>query len=136
MKKQSNESVSIAAFVSVVLPVYNFPVYIDAAVKSILDQMFKSFEFIIIDVGSTNNTPEIIRTFTDPRIRFIQQENQGLVAMLNWGNKITGGKYIARQDQDVYLCRKALQNRLNFLNHTLGTSLPHLVYFLGLWQRY
>jgi glycosyltransferase involved in cell wall biosynthesis len=57
--------------VSVVLPLYNCPEYICEAVDSILHQSFQDFELIIIDDGSTDNSPEIIRGYQDPRIRRI-----------------------------------------------------------------
>ncbi len=90
----------ISPMISVVLPVHNCPDYISEAIKSILNQTFENFEFIIIDDGSTDNTTEIARTFADSRIRFFQQENQGLAATLNRGIELAKGKYIARQDQD------------------------------------
>ncbi len=52
----------ISPMISVVLPVHNCPDYISEAIKSILNQTFENFEFIIIDDGSTDNTTEIART--------------------------------------------------------------------------
>ena len=54
--------------VSVVMPAYNVELYVEEAVCSILNQTFRDFEFIIVDDGSTDRTPEILRTFTDSRI--------------------------------------------------------------------
>lgn len=58
-------------FVSVVMPTYNVGKYIEEAVQSILNQTFLDFEFIIVDDGSTDHTPEILRSFSDPRIRLL-----------------------------------------------------------------
>jgi len=115
MVNQSNEFKSTDMLVSVVLPAYNCPSYIGAAIKSMLDQTFDNFEFIIIDDGSTDNTPEIIQTFNDPRIRFFQQKNQGLAATLNRGIVMARGKYIARQDQDDISLPKRLAKQVEFL---------------------
>jgi glycosyltransferase involved in cell wall biosynthesis len=86
--------------ISVILPVYNGEKTIAPAVESILNQSFRDFELIIINDGSTDGTPQILSGFTDPRIRTLHQENQGLVASLNRGILESRGKYIARMDAD------------------------------------
>lgn len=86
--------------ISVVLPVYNCAQYVGEAVQSILDQTFTDFELIIIDDGSTDQTPDVLREYRDPRIRRITQSNQGLAATLNRGIGLARGGYIARQDAD------------------------------------
>jgi hypothetical protein len=91
---------SSAVTISVLLPVWNCPHYVGQAIESILKQSCSSFEFIIIDDGSTDNTPEVLRKYQDPRIRFVQHANRGLAATLNEGIELARGKYIARQDQD------------------------------------
>ena len=63
--------------ISVILPVYNSQLYIRKAIESVLAQTFTDFELIIVNDGSTDNTPEIINEFTDERIRLINQENLG-----------------------------------------------------------
>jgi len=80
--------------------VWNCPGYVGAAIESILAQPFTDFEFFIIDDGSTDETPDVLRRYTDPRIRQIRQENMGLAGTLNVGIGLARGKYIARQDQD------------------------------------
>ena len=90
----------VGPVVSVVLPVYNCPGYVGQAIESILGQTYTDFELIIIDDGSKDETPDVVRRFTDPRIRFFTQENRGLAATLNRGIGLARGRYIARQDQD------------------------------------
>jgi hypothetical protein len=86
--------------VSVILPVYNGGIYLHAAISCILDQAYQKIEIIIIDDGSSDDSEYTIRSFNDPRIKFIKQANQGLAATLNRGIALARGKYIARQDQD------------------------------------
>ncbi len=86
--------------ISVVMSVYNGERYLREAIDSILNQTFTDFEFIIIDDGSTDDSTEIITSFSDNRIKLIQQENKGLAAALNKGIKIARGKYTARMDAD------------------------------------
>ncbi len=88
------------SFVSVIMPVYNGAQYLREAIKSILNQTFHDFEFIIINDGSTDASQEIIDSFNDSRLVVIQQKNMGLTKSLNKGLKIASGEYIARQDAD------------------------------------
>ena len=83
------------------MPVYNGAKYLHEAIKSILDQSFMDFEFLIINDGSTDDSEKIILSFKDPRIVFIKNEsNMGLINSLNKGLKIAKGNYIARMDAD------------------------------------
>jgi glycosyltransferase involved in cell wall biosynthesis len=88
--------------VSVLMSVYNGEKFIDRAISSILNQTFDEFEFIIVDDGSTDNTPNILHRYArdDKRIHIITQRNKGLTISLNIGAKVARGKYIARQDAD------------------------------------
>jgi glycosyltransferase involved in cell wall biosynthesis len=87
--------------VSVVMPAYNAEKYISEAIESILNQTFTDFEFIIINDGSTDKTKEIINSYTDYRIHYLENEsNLGIVATLNKGLEYASGEYIARMDAD------------------------------------
>ncbi|HYK77843.1 MAG TPA: glycosyltransferase family A protein [Daejeonella sp.] len=89
--------------VTVLMSVYNSEKYLKEAIRSILNQTYRDFEFIIIDDGSSDNSRDIIEQFAaeDPRIVFVKNhQNMGLGASLNRGIKLASGKYIARQDAD------------------------------------
>jgi Glycosyl transferase family 2 len=86
--------------ISVLLPVYNCAEYVGAAIESLLAQSFDDFELIIIDDGSTDSTPHLLKDVNDPRIRLFTQSNRGLAATLNTGFELARGTYIARQDAD------------------------------------
>ena len=89
--------------VSVVLPCYNCERFLRAAVQSILDQSFQDFELILIDDGSTDGTPEILREFAakDPRVRTLKNEvNSGICAALNKGLDAACGEFLCRMDAD------------------------------------
>lgn len=88
--------------VSVVLPVYNCPHYVEVSIESILAQSCTNFELVVIDDGSTDRTPEVLRQYDDPRMRLVTQENRGLAGTLNRGIELARGQYIARQDQDDF----------------------------------
>lgn len=101
--------------VSVLMPVYNGGPYLAEAIQCILHQTFADFELIIINDGSTDDSEAVIRSFHDPRIRYISQQNQGLAATLNNGLAVARGKWIARQDQDDVSLPERFAKQLAFL---------------------
>jgi len=88
--------------VSVLMPVYNAERYVAEAVESILAQTYTDFEFLIIDDGSTDRTPKILKRYAeqDPRIHLVSRPNRGLVPTLNEGLLLARGEFIARMDAD------------------------------------
>ena len=88
--------------ISVVMATYNNEESLEKSIKSILNQSFKNFEFIIINDGSTDSSNNIIEHYAniDKRIKYISQSNKGLTKSLNIAISIVKGKYIARQDAD------------------------------------
>ncbi len=106
---------SETALISVILPVYNAQDYLKESIDSILSQSYAHFEFIIINDGSKDKSDEIIRSYKDPRIRYISQENKGLGATLNVGISLAKGTYIARQDQDDISLPHRFKHQIDFL---------------------
>ena len=88
--------------VSVLMPVRNGAQYLRAAVDSILAQTFADFEFIIVDDGSDDGTPDIVRQYSrhDLRVALLQQERRGITVALNAGLRAARGQYLARMDAD------------------------------------
>jgi glycosyltransferase involved in cell wall biosynthesis len=82
------------------MPVFNGQTTLMAAIESILAQTYQNFELIIIDDGSRDRSLEVIKLFTDERIRVFTQVNMGLAKTLNVGIYNSNGDFIARQDQD------------------------------------
>lgn len=118
--------------VTVLMSVFNGEKYLNEAVDSILAQTFKDFEFLIIDDASTDRTPEILRSYGDPRIRIItNEENLGLTKSLNKGLALTRGEYIARMDADDISHPKRLERQVNYLDENpeigiLGTNVQYI----------
>ena len=101
--------------VSVVTSVYNGETYLEECIDSILNQTFQDFEYIILDNGSTDRTPEILAQYTDPRIRIIHQENLGISGSLNKGINISNSDLIARLDADDYSFPQRLEQQISFM---------------------
>lgn len=94
MTKKSSPAISI------ILPAYNAMSFVEQSIKSVLNQSFEDFEFIIINDGSTDATPDILNRITDKRVRVVHQNNHGITFSLNRGLKLAHGNYIARMDAD------------------------------------
>lgn len=86
--------------VSVIMPVYNVARYVRDSIHSVLAQTFTDFELIIVDDGSTDASPDICRSFDDPRIEIIRQANRGLAGARNTGIRAARGRYVALLDSD------------------------------------
>jgi hypothetical protein len=106
---------SASPCVSVVMPVFNGERYLEEAVRSILDQTFSDFEFIIIDDGSTDRTRAILKSYTDGRIKVVDQRHRGIIASLNQGLAIARGQYVARMDSDDIAMPDRLDKQVAFL---------------------
>lgn len=95
---------------SVVIATYNCAQYLRQAIDSALAQTFKDggIETIVIDDGSTDDTPSIARAYGNS-IRYVHQENAGVSAALNHGISLARGKYIAILDADDYCAPRRLE---------------------------
>ncbi|MGZ3863964.1 MAG: glycosyltransferase family 2 protein [Bacteroidia bacterium] len=114
------------------MPAYNQESYIGEAIKSILDQTFTDFEFIIINDGSTDKTEEEILKFKDERIVYVKNyTNLKLIESLNIGLRMARGKYIARMDSDDICMNSRLMKQVTFLenNPDVGICGSHLEVF-------
>lgn len=97
------------------MPAYNVAKYIGKAINSVLAQSFTDFELLIINDGSTDETENIVRAFTDNRIRLINQPNKGIAAALNMGLLNADAALIARFDADDICMTERLQVQYDFL---------------------
>ena len=87
--------------VSVIIPTYNRAALLKRAIESVLNQSFKDFELIVVDDASPDNTPEVVRSIRDSRIRYIRlKKNSGGPVARNTGIKKARGKFIALLDDD------------------------------------
>lgn len=101
--------------ITVLMPAYNAEPYIGKAIESVLAQTFTDFELLIINDGSTDRTETIINSLTDPRIRLINQTNQGVASALNLGLLNAKADLIARFDADDVCLPYRLERQYRFL---------------------
>jgi len=90
------------AAVSIIIPAFNYGAFLPATLESILQQQYQDWECIVIDDGSTDNTAEVVASFSkrDGRILYIYQANSGVAQARNKGLTLTKGAYIQFLDAD------------------------------------
>jgi len=101
--------------VTVLMPAYNAAKYIGEAITSVLAQSFDDFELLIVNDGSTDETAKMVRSFNDPRIVLISQENKGVASALNLGLAYARAPYIARFDADDICYPNRLKIQYDFI---------------------
>ncbi len=101
---------------SVIIPLYNKERYILRTIQSILNQSYEAFELIVVNDGSKDKGPELVKTISDSRIRLINQPNGGESAARNKGIQNANYEYVAFLDADdewhpdfLYQIKKAIQ---------------------------
>jgi glycosyltransferase involved in cell wall biosynthesis len=101
--------------ISVIIPTYNREKLVGETIQSVLRQTFTDLEVIVVDDGSTDNTKAVVDSYTDPRIKYVYQENRGASAARNKGIKISKGDYIAFLDSDDLYLENALKKSFDAL---------------------
>ena len=85
---------------SVVIPLYNKEHYIEATIRSVLNQTCQDFEVLVVDDGSRDKSLALARKFECDKVRIIPQENQGVSVARNTGILNAKGEFIAFLDAD------------------------------------
>ena len=96
---------------SILTPVYNVEKYIAECIESVINQTYTDFEFILVDDGSPDNSPEICDEYAqkDSRIKVIHKENGGLISARRAAIAAASGEYCVFLDSDDYLDINALE---------------------------
>ena len=103
--------------ISIIIPSYNNGDLIGRAIKSVLNQTYSFWELIIVDNFSKDQTDDVIKSFTDNRIKKLKINNKGVIAASrNLGIKNSNGKYIAFLDSDDWWVNKKLEMSMFYLN--------------------
>ena len=104
--------------VSIIMPVYNGEASIAESIDSVLAQTYSSWELIIVDDCSTDNTGDIIAQYTNEHIHYWrQQQNDGVAAARNKAISMAKGRYIAFLDSDDLWMPEKLERQLAFMKN-------------------
>lgn len=121
-------------FLSVVMPAFNAEDYIAQAIDSVLAQTHSDFELIIVNDGSSDNTPVIAENYRkrDPRVILIAQANQGTAHALNVGIAKAQSEWIAIMHADDVMLPNRLQRQIMFISqHPQVSVVGALVYYIN-----
>ena len=102
--------------ISVCIPTYNGAAFVAQAISSVLAQSFADFELLVVDDRSTDATLEIVRSFTDPRLRVYQNDVQ-LGIPRNWNRclSLARGEYLCLFHQDDVMLPENLERKVGVL---------------------
>jgi len=98
--------------ISIVIPLCNKAAHVKRAVDSVLAQTVTDWELVVVDDGSTDGGGDIVKQFTDPRIKYIRQDNQGVSSARNKGIKAARAELVAFLDADDEWLPKFLETIL------------------------
>jgi len=99
-------------FFSIIIPTYNRAYILPETIKSIQNQLFKDWEILIIDDGSSDNTKEVIENISKnlSQIKYFYQINSERSVARNYGASLAQGKYLLFLDSDDFFKEEHLQN--------------------------
>jgi len=115
--------------ISVMMPVYNAAAFLRKTMDSVLNQTEKDFELIIVNDGSTDNSEEIILSYSEPRIKYFKQENGGEAAARNTALDHARGDLIVFQDaDDISVPSRFEVLKRHFTSESIGFVHSDIVY--------
>jgi glycosyltransferase involved in cell wall biosynthesis len=104
--------------VSVIIPVYNKREYIKETINSALNQDFGSFEIIVVDDGSTDDSLNVVESINDSRMRVFSQVNAGVERARNFGFSKSVGPFVVFLDADDLMGSNRLRKQIELFNAT------------------
>ena len=122
--------------VSVIIPLYNKGEHVGRALDSVFSQTYKDFEVVVVDDGSSDEGPDIVRKYNDTRLRLIQQDNFGPGAARNRGIRETTGHYVAFLDADDEWLPDFLKITLDHLNKKGSITIVLITHDIGVVNKH
>ena len=111
-------SAAPAPTVSVCIPAYNAARFIGEAIGSVLAQTCRDFELVVVDDASADDTVDVVRRFSDPRLRLLRNaRNLGLAGNWNRATSEARGRYVKLLCQDDLLRPDCLADQVAVLDH-------------------
>jgi glycosyltransferase involved in cell wall biosynthesis len=112
--------------VSICIPNYNYGSFIGDAIQSALEQTYKNFELVIVDNCSTDDSEEVIKSFSDPRIRYFKND-RNIGGIRNWNRclSLARGEYITLLHADDKLIPNLIEKETKILDRNPTVGLVH-----------
>jgi len=118
------------ARISIIVPNYNYAEFLGVALESVIAQTREDWELIVVDNFSTDDSQQLVDSFGDPRIKFVQFANEGVIARSrNYGISKSQGEYIAFLDSDDYWRPRKLEIQVHLLESGFDLSYHDLRLF-------
>ena len=108
-------------WVDVIIPCYNQGRFLTTAVDSVLAQSYPHVGVIVVDDGSTDDTPAVAARYGD-RIRYLRKENAGLSAARNTGLLVARGEWVLFLDSDDTLPREMVAQHMAVVRVTVSKA--------------
>ena len=96
------------------MPAYNCEDYIAESIESVLAQDYENLELLVVDDGSTDSTPDVIRSFGSA-VTLVQRNNGGAAAARNYGMEIARGEYVSFLDADDIWHQQKLSTQFAYI---------------------
>lgn len=105
--------------ISIITPMYNGEKYVSQTIESVLAQTYQNWEMIIVDDGSKDASPQIVKKYSieDDRIKLVHQQNAGSADARNNALRRAKGRYICFLDADDLLDNSFLEKQLEYLKN-------------------
>lgn len=100
---------------SVVITTKNRAEFVGESINSVLAQTVRDIEIIVVDDGSDDETPEVVRKFTDPRVRYFRRESAGIAASRNFAAALSSSKFTVIHDDDDLMFPDRIENHFRAL---------------------
>jgi len=114
--------------VSIVIPVYNSEKYLEECLNSVLNQTYQNIEIIVVDDGSTDSSPDILKKYSD-RMLVLSQKNSGLASALNLGISKMNGNWLKWFSPDDIMFSNTIEDLV-----TATTDISDKIIIYSNWQ--
>ena len=118
--------------ISIILPTFNHAKFLKKAIESVISQSYINWELIIIDNNSTDETFDIVNSYSDRRIKYSKIQNNGVIAASrNHGISLSNGSWIAFLDSDDWWTKNKLSRSVEYINEDKFDLIYHDLFLVN-----
>ncbi len=130
-KRGAMEITESAERVTIVLPTYNGAKYLRQSIDSCLAQTYQNIELIVVDDGSMDETPQIVRSYQDERIKYVRHDkNKRLPHALNTGFEKATGEFLTWTSDDNSYTEDAIESMVVLLRENRKIDFVYANYYV------